>query len=443
MSEDDELTDTERRALDAWAAMTPPPGFAERVRAAREAETAPASPRRRWPVRTGLMAGAAAACAAAAIAYFATRPASQEASGSLVAEARTEARLGRRAIAVAEAEAALRWQIDRDGAATVDHTAGDVFYRVDRGGPFVVHTPAGDVRVTGTCFRIEVTPMNKKHVLVSGAAGAALAAAVVITVYEGHVVAETRSARTELAAGAQAAIGPDGRTTVASRAPAEEDRDATREQLIARAGEQRAELARLRTRLAALEKQAPSEPRAPDNAAEEGRAWYDPSPERLAQWVAECHIRADAPSLDHYHPLSPDQKNDRGIEPAEVPAVNAALGELHQQWKQLVRALYLEATGDTTGGDTLSIDAMRRELQDKSPPNEHNLLLQRIARERAGQIAPPADLSKASPYERMMRAYLELGSQAEAAIARRLGPARAREIRGDAWSSRSDWSGCP
>jgi hypothetical protein len=43
----------------------------------------------------------------------------------------------------------------------------------------------------------------------------------------------------------------------------------------------------------------------------------------------------------------------------------------------------------------------------------------------------------------MMRAYLELGDQAEEALAKRLGADRAKAIRGDAWGSRSDWSGCP
>jgi len=451
VSQDDELTETERRALDAFPAMPPPPGFADRVLAAREASPVP--PRRRWPYLAA--GGVAAACAAATLAYVATRPASQAASGSLEATARTEAPLGRRAVAVAEANAAIRWRIDDDGATAVEHTTGNVFYRVDRGGPFVVHTPAGDVRVTGTCFRVEVTPMSmsKKHVLASGAAGAVLAAAVVVTVYEGHVIAETRAARTELSAGTQAAIGADGRATVAAISPTEsaaaartlaEDRLATRDELVARTGEQRAEIARLRTRVAQLEKAPPpGSPRAPDNSSEEGRAWYDPSPERLAQWAAECHIRADSPGFDRYQPMPANQKNDRGIEPSEIPSVNAALGEVYQQWKALVRALYIEATGDVSGADNLSLDALRGEIQEKSPLGEHNLILQRIAQERAGLIAPPADLSKASPHERVMRAYLQLGSQTEAAIAKRLGPERAKEIRGDAWSSRSDWSGCP
>jgi hypothetical protein len=42
-----------------------------------------------------------------------------------------------------------------------------------------------------------------------------------------------------------------------------------------------------------------------------------------------------------------------------------------------------------------------------------------------------------------MRAYTQLGDDTEAALASRLGPERAAEIRGDAWDNRSVWSGCP
>jgi hypothetical protein len=148
------------------------------------------------------------------------------------------------------------------------------------------------------------------------------------------------------------------------------------------------------------------------------------------------------PGFDGWRPSTTLGKNERGLEPGELAPYNAALSEIQQQWKQLVRALYIEATGDVTGADTLSIDAMRSEIQEKSG-EESSVILQRLANERAGLAQPPADPSKSSPLERMMRAYLKLGDDTEAAIAKRLGPERAAQIRGDAWGSRSDWSGCP
>jgi hypothetical protein len=108
-----------------------------------------------------------------------------------------------------------------------------------------------------------------------------------------------------------------------------------------------------------------------------------------------------------------------------------------------VRALYIEATGDVQGAETLSLDAMRGEIQEKGGHGEDDLVLQRIAQERAGLAQPPADLSKATPFERLFRAYIKLGDQSEQAIAKRLGPERAKAIRGDGWGSRSSWAGCP
>jgi len=445
---DDELNESERTALDAWAPLTPPAGFADRVLAAREA--APVPRRSKWP----FVAAGIAAAAAAAVLFLALRDPSHAASGELVdAPARTTKALGDRAVAVAEPNATLTWRIDDDGDAVIDQREGDVFYRVDRGGPFVVHTPAGDVHVTGTCFRIEVKLMNKtKQLLLSGTIGAAVATGVVVTVYEGHVIADSKKGnRAEIAAGNRATMSPDGRTIVASADTPDrsgeamvafDERTATREQLIARANVQQNEITKLRTRISELENTSGRRDHH-DNGAEEGRAWSDPSPERLASWVGECHVRSDEPGFDRWQPSTSLGKNERGLEPNELAQVNAALSEVQQQWKALVKSLYVEATGDATGAETLSLEAMRGEIEEKGSRDEHNLILQRIAMERAGLAQPPADLSKASPFERLFRAYTKLGDQSEQALAKRLGPERAKAIRGDGWGSRSDWSGCP
>jgi hypothetical protein len=446
---DDELNESERAALDGWTPLAPPAGFADRVLAAREVP--PVATRSRWPV---LLAGTLAAAAAAAILLVTLRDPSQAARGELVdAKTRTTRALGHRAVVVAEPSASLTWRIDDDGDAVIDQREGDVFYRVDRGGPFVVHTPAGDVEVTGTCFRIEIQPMNTtKKLILSGALGAAVATGIVVTVYEGHVIASSRQgSRAEIAAGNRATLSADGLGDVASVAAAAREGDtasaafdartATREQLLAHANVQQAEIAKLRSRLAGLE--TPSGPRGHhDEPAEEGRAWYDPSPERLAEWATECHVRFDEPGLDQWQPSTSLGKNERGLEAGELTQMNAALTEVQQQWKALVRALYIEATGDTAGAETLSTEAMRREIEEKSAPSD-NTVRQRIAQERAGQIPAPTDLSRATPFERMFRAYLKLGDQSEQALAKRLGPERAKAIRGDGWGSRSDMSGCP
>ncbi len=438
---DDELNESERRALDAWSTLTPPPGFADRIVASR---ALPQRAPRRW-VAVVAIAGAAAAAAAALL--LIERASGDDERGRLVATTRTTRHLGDRAIAVAEPDASLSWHIEDGGPATVEQTTGSVFYRVDRGGPFVVHTPAGAVRVTGTCFRIEVDPMNKKQLLASGAAGAALATVVLVTVYEGRVVAENRGARTELVAGNRATMTGDGRTIVGGEDPTAiaralpDEAKLTRDELLARTVTQRNEIARLKGRLAELDQGTRPSARYGD---EPGRKWYDPSEERLKEWAAKCHVRSDEPGLSDWEPSTALGKNDRGLEESELSSYNAALSEVQQQWKVLVRALYLEATGDTQGAETLSIEAMRGEIEEKGAAKlDHANLLKQIAAERAGLAQPPVDLSKASPFERMMRTYMTLGDQAERALAKRLGPARASEIRGNSWGSRSDWEGCP
>ena len=55
-----------------------------------------------------------------------------------------------------------------------------------------------------------------------------------------------------------------------------------------------------------------------------------------------------------------------------------------KQWKHLVRSLYIETTGDIAGADTLSSEAMRREIEDKSPPGEHNQILRGCRRSARG-----------------------------------------------------------
>jgi len=266
-----------------------------------------------------------------------------------------------------------------------------------------------------------------QKLLLAGLAGAAVATAVLVTVYQGHMVAEARSVKTELAA----------RTTLATPA---DDAHLTREQLFVRTRQQEAQLITLRARLAQLENtaDAPDHPDVP----EPGRMWHDPSPAKLAEWVATCHVRSDEPSLDRFSPLT-EADTTRGIEASEVDGYNAAIGEVAKQWKDLVRGLYIETTADTAGAETISSESMRREIEDKSPRGEHNLVLQRLSQERAGLAAPPSDLGKTSPIERLTRAYAQLGDQSEAALAKRLGAQRAHAIRGDSWSWRTESSGCP
>lgn len=435
MQDDDPKVDA---ALAAWDALTPPPGFADSV-LARRAVPAPVRRRGRWIAGAALVAAAAVAVVA--------WPAPRSAAGALTARARVTARLGDRGLAVAEADSELRWRVDRSGAAELEQPRGNVFYRVEHGEPFVVHTPAGDVRVTGTCFRIEVIAMTPtKKMLLSGLGGAALASAVLVTVYEGHVIAETRTAKTDVLAGARATMDGRAGTTLISDAIAltVDDEHASREQLIARTRQQARELAELRAKVAPPAAEPDSDDRpARMQERDPGRAWYDPSPETLAKWAADCRIRIDAPDVDHFEPATAANAADYHLRPEELADYNAAMTDINKQWRSDVRALYLEVTGDTAGADTLSPQSMQHEIEEKSAEGETNVFRQALARERAGLQAAPAELGKTSAYQRMMRAWAALGDQTEAALARRLGAPRAKELRGDGWDRQGEMRGCP
>lgn len=452
------MSDEPEIDLSAWGADEPPPGFADRVVAALHAPVAPA-PRRRGAIVVGFVAGA---LVAAAIAFVAVRePTPGATAGARVATARESIALGRRGVAVAEPGASLAWEVAAGGAARVEQSAGDVFYRVEPGGPFVVATAAGDVRVTGTCFRVEVQMKPSKSSLAGAAIGAALAATVVVTVYEGGVVVADRGGAAEraVAAGERVVLG-DGSPAVAAAA-APPAADVTRDELLARDATQRQTIQELATRVAGLERQLAAGaagdvrvgvrggaglPYRGDDDDGDGRPWFDPSPELLAQFAAECRIRFDTPPVDGSEPfqLTADRGAEAGLSADETARVNEVLRDLHARWKAFLVELYIEVTGDADRADSLSPSALSRELEDKAVPGDAAAVRERIARERAGLETPPTDLSKASAIERYYRRVTALGDETERALAAVLGPERARAVRAHdgGWGWRSEMSGC-
>src|SRR4029077_935812 len=112
-------------------------------------ETKPTADRakaRRWGTAAGV-AGVLALAAAFAV-KVTTMP---DAHGSAIAKDRLEVSIGSRARAVLEPGAQVKWDGD-----DVVQAHGDVFYRVEPGARFRVHTPAGDVEVKGTCFAVKI-----------------------------------------------------------------------------------------------------------------------------------------------------------------------------------------------------------------------------------------------------------------------------------------------
>jgi hypothetical protein len=454
----DALTAAEREALAAWDAPAPPAGFAARLAGHRPARTTSetavpvrvGAPRRRVAIASAVLAAAAAA----AIAIAVTGGGDPARAGAISALERRSLSLAGRAVAVAEPGAVLAWAIDDRGAIRVEQGAGEVFYRVDHGGPFVVATPLGEVRVTGTCFRVEVIMKPSKQSLIGGTIGAALAAAVVVTVYEGGVVVAGRDGGTaKVSAGERASLSAGGggpsvagdgsggtATAVTLAAPAA---DATREQLLVRDELQRRQIAALTSRIGDLERGGGGA--AGPDSYPSGRPFFDPTHEDLVELAKRCEVRVDMPPVmgGAPSPLNADEGGDYGLTPAELAEVDAVMAAMHRSWNDRVRAIYLEATGDAPA-EGMSAQAMWQEISDKSDPRERQALSARIANERAGLVQPPADWSHASPYERMFRGMLALGDEAEKLISEKLGAGPARELRGHdgGWPAKWTMTGC-
>jgi hypothetical protein len=457
---DDEpaLSADERAALAAWDTPPPPADFAARVLAARGAAApaaAPAAPVGRSR-RSRIALVAVGLAGAGALAWSLGRSPSPAASrGALAAERRTTVELGARGVAVAEAGAALSWTVD-GGGARLSQAAGEVFFRVEPGGPFTVETPAGQITVTGTCFHVEVEAMKAP---VQGIVGAAIGAAVIVTVYEGSVLFADRSGgQTRAAAGERiVASGAGGAGAVArldgdvdgdrpSEAVAAPPADISRDELLLRDKVQRAEIAALRGKLVTLERGGDGGRLARRGDRDDGRPWFDPPAEELGSFVADCKVQLDLPPVMEStpRPVGPELVAELGLEPGEVATFDQAVARLHERFSRALRALYVEVTGDPTGADTLSPDAIASELRDKSPDGEDTRVRRQIARERAGLARPPAELSQRSAYERYFRLLAGLGDELERDLGAALGGPRARAIRaaGGGWPMRMQMAGC-
>lgn len=458
MSRDDRddapLRPEERAALEAWTVPDAPAGFADRVMAAAAGSPAAPPTRRGTPMWRWVAVAAAAVGALTLWQLRGGRPAAG-ATGSAAPSARQSIALGARGVAVAEAGASLSWTVDGGGAA-IAQSAGSVFYRVERGGPFRVETPHGAVRVTGTCFRVEVEDMKRPW---RDVAAAGIGAALVVTVYEGSVLfagKDGAGGETRVAAGETLVAGPDGARVVAGdpaatagEMPPAPEASASREELLQRDAQQRAEIASLRARVremagggGAVRLRGGPHARTPS-----GRPWFDPSKEDLVKFAAECRVGYDLPPVMGTEPMSigPRAASEMGLSGEETAAFNRVLASIHAYYVAELRKLYVEVIGDAARADDLSPDAMWSELRDKSPPGEEERANQRIAEERAGLAPPPADLSQVSAVERGMRLQASLGERTERELGAAIGPERARALRekNDGWGMHREMAGCP
>jgi hypothetical protein len=446
----DDFTRQEREALEAWEVPAAPHDLAEKVLARAGGSV---SPRRHW-FRVRWVALAASLLLAVGLTWL-LLPRS-DASGRLLASGRTTVAIDDRAVVVAEDGTRLSWQSQAGGGLAVEQESGNAFFRVDRGGvPFVVKTPAGSVEVKGTCFRTEVIEMKASRAgLVGAGAGAAAAALVLVTVYEGKVItASSRGDRQVVEAGEVARIAP-GRAPeiLAGEEQGTSGGEATRADtsiapstargLVRQNLKLRAENEKLQADLEVLQTQLGSA----NGDARKGKI-LNLSKQELLDLARRCELRWDRPPLGSTPPKTQAKAaRELGLSKEDRATIDRVYERYHRRMTDAIRTIYIEVTGNTKVADSLSPEAMESEIVDKSQKIELKRMHRKLARERAGLQAPPADHSTGSPVERLYRLLTSAGDQVERDIAAALGPdlaRRYREHRGGFGSRSRSSHGCP
>ena len=434
------------RALleDALPAAEPTAGFADRVVGAIDQK----APVRRWPVFA-----AAAAGIAATVLVFVTvgHRSALGGSGRVDVGARAEVQLGGRGIAVAEEGSAFDWRVGKDGAARIEQTQGNVFYRVERGEPFVVSTPAGEVEVKGTCFRVEVQPMSLKHAIVGATAGAALAT-VVVTVYEGRVAVRNAHGATEVGAGSRigmsqgnapsaalAVAGDAQKAAVLAGAPPD---TATRDDLLTRDAVHRQQIAALENQVKELSRvHVAAPPQGKEGKGPAREKMHDFTPDELKQMAANCEVRWDSPSFGgDSQDFSADDAAKMGLTPQDVATYNRLVKQESADMLAQGRAIYREVTGDS--GDNLEFNSLWSELQGKLVRGDWQAARTRLSQEKAGLIQPQ-DSSQQSAAYRFLKLMSSAGDVLAQQLEQALGPDKAHALRENAYGGHHIMSGCP
>jgi hypothetical protein len=406
--------------LRGWQAEEPPPDFAERVvKAAMTEGRGESAPRRRarlaWAV-----AGTFVAASAAAAAAWVVRPGRAD-EGDITAEARREARVGDRAVAVLEPGAHVRWR-----AGAIEQVSGDVFWRVEPGARFVVHTAAADVAVKGTCFRVRLNDgrdaMTRRDAWM-GAAGAVVGVAAFVGVYEGKVAVSHAGQSVDVAAGQGARADGEGVHLVPSesnpaetaRVPASLEADPLLQanaNLVDTVHDYKRRLEALAAEKKKVEKDlAVAEAKLAD--AGQVKSDYELTPSDWKKLAAEGEVRMRVPCAGDRNDftVSASDLNALGLAPQDAPVIQAALQRSNSRAWGVVGPLCSQALGDANV-ERLGLPACMAILQELAEQKDHaayNEAVHRVAEIEAGILPAPGPNDSVPPIE---RAYLALANEA-------------------------------
>ncbi|HEY4182455.1 MAG TPA: FecR domain-containing protein [Kofleriaceae bacterium] len=390
-----------------WDVDEPSPEFASRVVASAMRES-----RARRTRRYAIAGGAAVALVAAAAAVLVVGSRHQPAHGEITASTRTEVAIGDRAVAVLEAGARVQWDGDR-----VEQSRGDVFYRVEHGGAFVVHTPSADAQVLGTCFRINVEQESemKRRDLGAGAIGAVAAVAVVIGVYEGKVQVSHADQAVTVRAGESAIADGSGvhatSTTVAKPTSAG-------------AGSARTE-ADLKAKIADLDKEKAlleSELTSAYDAV--GKSAFDLTPQDWAKLAERGEFKYQYPCFQKsgFRP-SETTLASMGLPPEAADTIQKAYANSNQRFTNEMRPICAEMMGTPDFDLSACISTLFKNVY--SGPNGAKATFKQVDEIRAGQRA---DTDATTPEMKMLLVFSGGMAPFETELAKTFGADEAHRI---------------
>jgi FecR-like protein len=430
-SEDDAALDAFWRRIDweAWPAPVPPAGFAQRVAAElprlKAASLASAS-RPRWRFVALAAALAAALCAG----WLLLGP---DSAGHVLASERREVELGRRALAVLEAGAELRWRGPR-----VTQTSGAVFYRVEPGELFRVETPGGAVEVLGTCFSVALEP---------GAGKASMR----VGVYEGRVRVVAGQASLELSAGGSAEADADGlrrggALALGAAGSAAQSAPSPSSAGVAGAGAaapERAledELTRLRAELSALRIERSALDARVERAQRElarvegappARHPYDLTADDWKELAQAGRVKFRLPCARPDFAVSAELAERLGLAPDDAPIIERAYAASRDRVWRVVRPLCIAELGSAAIADRIDrqgCEMVILESQAHRDAAAKDAAMRDVAEMRAGLRPLPGPGAALHPVVEMLLALTGEQARFEAELAEALGPEDARRI---------------
>jgi hypothetical protein len=435
-----------------WPAQEPPADFAERVVAAARVESSKAAKPQRGRIAAGVILVGSMAAGIALAVHLQGRAA----NGDVSADARREVRVGTRAIAVLEAGAHVKWHGD-----DIEQAGGDVFWRVEPGARFTVHTAAADVTVKGTCFRVRVNDgegdMKRRDAMI-GAVGAVVGAAAFVGVYEGKVAVSHAGQSVDVAAGQSAqadgrgvrltGLSPSAEGAAAGGASAEPDPLlAANANLADTVREYRRRLDAIDADKKKLEKKlAEAEAKLGDGGA--GSPAFQVSADKFDLTQDDWKELAKQGKLPTRTPCSgsgndstytPDNLNALGLAPQDGPTLQAAIKRSQDRTWGVIEPLCAKALPGANVGE-LGQSACMNILQAFTPHTGATSFAEQVRQTseiEAGMRPMPGPNEDVPPMERALIALAGESKTLEGDLAQQFGPDEAKNI---LYGSEGCWS---